>query len=76
MPYPHVTQFETLDRRRQLALETADVPVRASLRPARPRLGALRLWRLAASVLNPSRHTYRRRALGDVQMRRSTPSLR
>jgi hypothetical protein len=76
MPYPHVTQFETLDLRRQLALETAEVPMWAALRPARPRRGALRLWRLAASVLNPSRHTYRRRALGDVQMRRSTPSLR
>ena len=76
MPYPHVTQFETLDLRRQLVLETAEVPMWAAFRPALPRRGALRLWRVATSVLNPSRHTYRRRALGDVQMRRSTPSLR
>jgi hypothetical protein len=46
MPYPHVTQFETLDLRRQLALETADLPVRASVRPACPAsvLSAFGVW--------------------------------
>ena len=41
MTYPHVTQFETLDRHRRHALDTA-----ATVRPTGPRRGLARLWRL------------------------------
>jgi hypothetical protein len=46
MPYPHVTQFETLDRRRRHTLDTAEVPTRAAVRAAGPRRGFARLWRV------------------------------
>lgn len=45
MSYPHVTQFETLDRRRRHALDTADAPTRAAVQPAGPVRGLTRLWR-------------------------------
>lgn len=37
MPYPHVTQFETLDRRRRQTIATADMSTRRAVRPGRPR---------------------------------------
>ena len=47
MPYPHVTQFETLDLRRRIALASPE-PVRASA-PRRRRPLRARLRRRAAA---------------------------
>jgi hypothetical protein len=45
MPYPHVIQFETLDRRRRRTLGGADVPRRA-VAPTGVRRAIARPWRL------------------------------
>lgn len=44
MPYPHVIQFETVDRRRRRLLATAEV-TRGAVRPGRRR-GLSHVWRL------------------------------
>lgn len=46
MPYPHVIQFETVDRRRHRFLGTAEAPTRRAVRPGRRRSGLPRVWRL------------------------------
>lgn len=43
MPYPHVIQFETVDRRSHRFLGTAEVPTRRAILPGRGRSG---LWGL------------------------------
>jgi hypothetical protein len=45
MPYPHVTQFETLARGRRI-VGAAEMPSRAAAHPARPRRGLPRPGRL------------------------------
>ena len=45
MPYPHVTQFETLDRRRRHTLDTADAPTRSAVQPLGRVRGLAHLWR-------------------------------
>jgi hypothetical protein len=37
MTYPHVTQFETLDRRRRQTIASADVSTRRAVQPGRRR---------------------------------------
>jgi hypothetical protein len=46
MSYPHLIQFETLDRRRRRAVGSADVPSRAAVVRAHARRGVARLRRL------------------------------
>jgi hypothetical protein len=46
MPYPHVTQFETLDRRRHLVVDGAEVPSPAAVLLACARRVVARLGRL------------------------------
>lgn len=46
MPYPHLTQFETLDSRRRRALGIPDEPSRAAVARAGVRRGVALLGRL------------------------------
>ena len=46
MPYPHVIQFETLDRRRRRALCTADLPNHAAVARTHARRVLMRVARL------------------------------